>query len=134
VWYRAPVLPAGYSLLAMSPRGPLAEFPFYGERIAFPLHTQYMLFSTAHWFPMINGYSDVIPIDFREAAPVLDSFPSDDAFAVLARRRVRYLTVHWDMFAGRQEEIRARLERYKPYLRTLASDERMTLFEVVRYP
>jgi hypothetical protein len=118
----------------MSPRGPLAEFPFYGERIAFPLHTQYMLFSTSHWMPLVNGYSDVIPNDFRQAAAVLDSFPSDDAFAVLARRRVRYITVHWDMFAGRDEEIRARLERYRSNLRVLSSDERMTLFEVVRYP
>ena len=134
VWYRAPVLPAGYSLLAMSPRGPLAEFPFYGERIAFPLHTQYMLFSTSHWMPLVNGYSDVIPNDFRQAAAVLDSFPSDDAFAVLARRRVRYIAVHWDMFAGRHDEIRVRLERYRSNLRVLSADERMTLFEVVRYP
>ena len=134
VWYRAPVLPAGYSLLAMSPPGPLAEFPFYGERIAFPLHAQYMLFSTAHWMPMVNGYSDVIPNDFREAAVILDSFPSDDAFAVLARRRVRYLAVHWDMYAGRQDAVRAGLERYRANLRVLSSDARMTLFEVVRYP
>ena len=134
IWSRAPVVPAGYALLAMSPRGPVAEFPFYGQRIAFPLHTQYMLFSTSHWMPLVNGYSDVIPLDFREAATVLDSFPSDDVFRVLARRRVRYITVHWDMFGGRQDEIRARLERYKPNLRTLAADERMTLFEVVRYP
>ena len=134
VWSRAPHLPAGYAVLASSPRGPLAEFPFYGERIAFPLHAQYMLFSTAHWMPMVNGYSDVIPNDFREAAAILDGFPSDDAFTVLARRRVRYIAVHWDMFAGRQEEIRGRLEPYLRNLRTLASDERMTLFEVVRYP
>jgi hypothetical protein len=134
VWDRAPQLPAGYALLAMSPRGPLAEFPFYGERRAFPLHTQYMLFSTAHWMPMVNGYSDVIPNDFRQAAVILDGFPSGDAFAVLARKRVRYIAVHWDMFAGRHEEIRRRLEPYRANLRTLASDERMTLFEVVRYP
>jgi hypothetical protein len=134
VWYRAPQLPSGYAVLAASPRGPLAEFPFYGERVAFPLHAQYMLFSTAHWMPMINGYSDVIPNDFRQAAAILDGFPSDDAFGVLARRRVRYIAVHWDMFAGRQDEIRRRLEPYLRNLRTLASDGRMTLFEVIRYP
>ena len=27
-------------------------------------------------------------------------FPSNDAFAVLARRRVRYIAVHWDMYVG----------------------------------
>jgi hypothetical protein len=132
--YEAPVLPAPYAVLAKLPRGPVAEFPFYGERVAYPLHAQYMLFSTSHWMPLVNGYSDVIPDDFREAAAVLDSFPSIDAFAVLARRRVRYITIHWDMFGPRQEEIRARLVPFAVNLRTLSADERMTLYEVVRYP
>ena len=133
-WYEAPRLPAPYAVLARSPRGVVAEFPFYGERIAFPLHAQYMLFSTAHWMPLVNGYSDVIPADFREAAAVLDSFPSNDAFAVLARHRVRYVAIHWDMFAGREEEIRRRLEPYAANLTILSADDRMTLYEVVRYP
>jgi hypothetical protein len=133
-WYRAPDLPSPYAQLAASTRAPVAEFPFYGERIAFPLHAQYMLFSTRHWMPLVNGYSDVIPADFREAAFVLDGFPSNDAFAVLARRRVRYIAIHWDMFAGRQDEIRRRLEPYAANLKTLAADPRMTLYEVVRYP
>jgi hypothetical protein len=133
-WHRAPVFPAPYAELARRPRAPVAEFPFYGERIAFPLHAQYMLFSTSHWLPLVNGYSDVIPLDFRQAAAVLDSFPSNDAFKVLAQHRVRYVTIHWDMFGPRQEEIRRRLEPYAANLMTLASDDRMTLYEVVRYP
>jgi len=133
-WYQAPTLPAAYGVLAASPRAPVTEFPFYGDRVAFPLHAQYMLFSTSHWMPLVNGYSDVIPRDFREAAPVLDSFPSRDAFAIMARRRVRYIGVHWDMYVGRADEIRRRLEPFLPNLRVLASDERMTLYEVLRYP
>jgi hypothetical protein len=133
-WATAPDLPSPYAQLARSPRGPLAEFPFYGERIAFPLHAQYMLFSTSHWMPMVNGYSDVIPADFREAAAVLDGFPSGDAFIMLARRRVRYIAIHWDMYAGREDEIRRRLEPYAGNLKVLAGDPRMTLFEVVKYP
>lgn len=133
-WYRAPIIPPGYAALSGVPRGAIAEFPFYGERIAFPLHAQYMLFSTSHWLPMVNGYSDVIPLDFREAAVILDGFPSTDAFAALAKRRVRYIAVHWDMYAGRDAEIRARLEPFLPNLRILNDDARMTLFEVVRYP
>jgi hypothetical protein len=133
-WSRAPVLSAAYAELARSPRGVVAEMPFYGERVAFPLHAQYMVFSTSHWMPLVNGYSDVIPADFRQAAFVLDGFPSTDAFTVLSRHRVRYVAVHWDMFAGRQEEIRRRLQPFMAYLRTIASDERMTLYEVVRYP
>jgi hypothetical protein len=133
-WWEAPDLPSPYAQLAISPRAPVAEFPFYGERIAFPLHAQYMLFSTRHWMPLVNGYSDVIPADFREAAFVLDSFPSNDAFAVLARRRVRYIAIHWDMFVDRAGEIRRRLEPYAGNLKLLAEDPRMSLYEVVRYP
>lgn len=133
-WTTAPALPAPYAQLAVSPRAPLAEFPFYGERVAFPLHTQYMLFSTRHWMPLVNGYSDVIPADFREAAAVLDGFPSSDGFSMLARRRVRYIAIHWDMYAGRQDEIRRRMEPYRPHLKLLAEDARMSLYEVVRYP
>ena len=133
-WYRAPEIPAPYRVLADSPRGVVAEFPFYGERSAFPLHAQYMLFSTSHWMPLVNGYSDVIPLDFRQAAAVLDGFPGRDMFPVLARRRVRYIGIHWDMFVGRQEEIRQRLQPFLPYLRVLAADDRMTLYEIVRYP
>jgi hypothetical protein len=132
-WARAPDVPSPYTRLADGPRGALAEFPFYGERVAFPLHTQYMLFSTFHWMPMVNGYSDVIPPDFREAAVVLGSFPSSDAFAALARRRVRYIGVHWDMYGPRAEEIRSRLEPFAGKLKALAADGRMTLYEVVAY-
>jgi hypothetical protein len=133
-WERAPVPPAPYAVLAKMPRAVVAEFPFYGERIAFPLHAQYMLFSTTHWMPLVNGYSDVIPADFRDTAAVLDSFPSNDTFAVLARHRVRYIGVHWDMYVQRADGVRRALQAYTSNLRVLASDDRMTLYEVVRYP
>ena len=133
-WQRAPTLPQPYKFLAQLPRGPVAEFPFYGGRIAYHLHTQYMLFSTAHWFPLVNGYSDYFPPDFREAAIVLDSFPSTDAFNVLRRRRVRYITIHWDMFGPRRTEIEERLGPFLKNLRPLSADSNMSLYEVVGYP
>ena len=133
-WERAPALPGPYRALAKLPRAPVAEFPFYGARPVFHLHTQYMLFSTSHWFPLVNGYSDYFPPEFREAAPVLDSFPSNDAFAQLRRRRVRYVTVHWDMYGSRREEIEERLRPYAQNLRIVAGDAVMTLYEVVVYP
>jgi hypothetical protein len=93
-----------------------------------------MLFSTSHWMPLVNGYSDVIPDDFRPTATILDSFPSLDAFTVLAHHRVRYVGIHWDMFVGRQDEIRQRLLPFSRYLRVLAADDRMTLYEIVSFP
>lgn len=133
-WDRALPIPQPYDVLARLPRGPVAEFPFYGRRVAFHLHTQYMVYSTAHWQHLLNGYSDHVPKDFRETAVVLDGFPSEDGFAVLRRARVRYVTVHWDMFGPRRDEIRRRLKPYEAYLRPLAEDSTMTLFEVVGFP
>ena len=133
-WERAQPIPAAYAQLRTLPRGPLAEFPYYGERPVFHLHTQYMLFSTAHWQPMINGYSDHIPQDFRDSAAALATFPSHEAFAALRQDRVRYIGVHWDMFVGRADTVRNQLIPYLPYLRRIASDETMTLYEIMGFP
>jgi hypothetical protein len=133
-WERALPVSRNYALLAGMPKAPMAEFPFYGERMAFPLHAQYMVLSAAHWKPLVNGYSDHIPLDFRQSALVLDSFPSNDTFGVLRRYRVRYIGIHWNMYGPRAEEIRARIVPFTRHLRTLASDETMTLYEIVSFP
>jgi hypothetical protein len=133
-WERALVPPTPYRVLATLPREPLAEFPFYGGRVAWHLHTQYMIYSTIHWMPMMNGYSDHTPAQFRTDSFILDSFPSHDSFRVLQKARVRYIGIHWDMFGPRAEEIRRRLEPYAANVRALASDERMTLYEIVSFP
>ena len=133
-WERALAQPVPYAILGNMPKGPMAEFPFYGGRVAWHLHTQYMVFSTSHWLPMLNGYSDHTPAQFREDAIILDSFPSNDAFRVLQRGRVRYIGVHWDMFGTRAEEIRTRLGPFEQHLRPLAATARMSLYEIVSFP
>jgi hypothetical protein len=133
-WERALPVSANYKVLAAMPRGAVAEFPFYGERIAYPLHAQYMVLSTTHWMPLVNGYSDYIPADFRDTAFVLDSFPSNDTFAVLRKHRVRYIGIHWDLYGPRADEIRSKLKDYVQYLRPLGSDATMTLYEIVSFP
>ena len=133
-WEPALSLPQEYAVLAKMPRGPLAEFPFYGGREAWHLHTQYMTFSTSHWLPMMNGYSDHTPPQFRKDSFVLDSFPSNDSFRVLEKARVRYIGIHWDMFGPRESEIRGRLQPFLPYLRTLADGPRVTFYEILGFP
>lgn len=133
-WEPALAVSTNYTVLAAMPRGAVAEFPFYGERIAYPLHAQYMVFSTTHWMPLVNGYSDDIPPDFRETAFVLDSFPSNDTFAVLQKHRVRYIGIHWDMYGPRADQIRTKLKDYAQYLRPLGNDATMTLYEIVSFP
>ena len=133
-WQPALPVSSNYRVLAAMPRAPVAEFPFYGERVAYPLHAQYMVLSTTHWLPLVNGYSDYIPADFRQTAFVLDSFPSNDTFAVLQKYRVRYIGIHWDMYGPRAEEIRTKLKPFERHLRPLGSDPAMSLYEIVSFP
>ena len=131
-WERALPVSTNYRVLAAMPRAAVAEFPFYGERIAFPLHAQYMMLSTTHWMPLVNGYSDYIPQDFREAAIVLDSFPSNDTFDVLAEApRALSRRFTGTCTARAPKKFSTKLKEFEQYLRPLGSDETMTLYEIV---
>jgi hypothetical protein len=133
-WDDALPEPAGYRMLAKMPAGPVANFPFFGSREAFPLHTRYMVYSTLHWQPLLNGYSDFIPARFRTESFVLDSFPSRDSFKVLQRHRTRYIGIHWNKFGERGGEIRERLKPFMRHLRRVSSDKNITLYEIVSFP
>jgi hypothetical protein len=131
-----PALPPSpaYQTLAKMPRGPLAVFPFYSDRPAYPMHTRYMVYSTIHWQPLLNGYSDFIPARFRRESSVLNSFPSQDSFEVLRKWRVRYISLHWPRYGAGEEDVREKLEHYKPYLRVVAEDERVSVYEIKGFP
>ena len=119
------------------PRGPVAEFPFYDRRIDFHIHTRYMLNSTAHWQPLVNGYSDHIPADFRTLAPILATFPSQASFDALKDRRVRYITLNrgrQGYGAGTWPDIERRLQPYLPHLQVVADDGELVIYEVVSWP
>ena len=124
-----------YAVLSTLPRGAVAEFPYWYERYDFPRHAYYMLNSTAHWQPLINGYSDHIPADFRRSVLALSSFPSRESFDILARARARYVVFHLDMYNVRlRERLFQRLKTYETYLRPVAKEESVWLFEIVEWP
>jgi hypothetical protein len=130
-WLPAHPIPRSYEILARMPKGPMVEFPFHDRRIDYHLHTTYMLNSTMHWQPLINGYSDHIPYDFRNIATRLVTFPSRDAFKAIRERRVRYFTIHKDRYtAEARADVEQRLQEFLPQLKLLAEDERMAVFEL----
>jgi hypothetical protein len=127
-----PVDPAHVALSRL-PRGPVAEFPFFHLREDFHRHTEYMLFSTAHWQPLLNGYSDNIPMDFREMAPSMERFPDARSFAAMKGRGVQYLLVHMDYY-GDGVGMKKDLARYAEYLRPLYAKDPVWLYEIVAWP
>ena len=130
-----PVLSPAYRVLAGLPRAPVVELPFFEIRGLYPRHTNYMLASTAHWMPLVNGYSDYFPDDFVRDAVLIAPFPFPSAFKVLEQDGVRYAMVHLDVYDQKtRAEVEGRLVQFEAALRPLYVDHNTRLFEIVGYP
>jgi len=67
-------VPAAYRLLKTQPAGTVVvEFPF-GE---WAYELRYVFYSTAHWHPLLNGYSGHFPLSYHNNATFL-RHPLDD--------------------------------------------------------
>ena len=126
-----PPLPPAYNLLAALPDGAVAEFPFYYRPIDFYRHAEYMLNSTSHWKPLLNGYSDHFPYRFRKLAEALNQFPTEEGFRVLRASRTRYVVFHKRLYDGPSyASLMKRIARYRDRLRPLLTDGAVMLFEL----
>jgi hypothetical protein len=134
-WPQAPSVEPVYRVLAAQPRGPIIEMPFYYPEVGLYQHTSYMLKSTAHWFPMVNGYSDYIPEDFMVNVHALAPFPSRDGFKVLEPNGVRYAVFHmYGYNAENRDDVLGRLKEFERYLRPLYVDDTLRLYEIIGFP
>jgi hypothetical protein len=131
----APPVEPVYRTLATLPRGPVIEMPFFYPQVGLFQHTKYMLASTAHWMPMVNGYSDYIPPDFYENVMTLAPFPSRPAFKILEPNAVRYAVFHmYGYNTENRNDVLTRLKEFAPYLRPLYMDDTARLYEIVGFP
>jgi hypothetical protein len=132
---QAPQVPPVYESLRVLPYGAVAEFPFFYLRPDFHRHCEYMLYSTAHWRPLINGYSDHIPDEFRAMVVPLSSFPNPESFAILKRLRAQYVVFHLNLYDHRAvEEVKARIDQYREYLRPVRLEGQVWLFHIAAWP
>jgi hypothetical protein len=82
-----------YRRVARAPAAILAEFPFYGPTEVYR-NAEYVLASTTHWRPLVNGYSGFTPKAFVARADALRDFPEPAALAELRRLGVTHVVVH----------------------------------------
>lgn len=132
----APPLNEADRALARLPQGPVVVLPYWSRSIEFHRHAEYQLNATAHWQPLINGYSDHIPQDFRDAAPILATFPSREAFATLEPLGARYAMIHLELMAppDRDDVIKRLDSEYVNYLRPIVTDGDVWLYEIIGWP
>jgi PA14 domain-containing protein len=82
-----------YEGLRHDPHAIVVEFPFYSTAASFH-HAPYMLNSTAHWKPMLNGYSGFQPPSFEENVAAFANFPDSRSIAALKSKGVTDVFVH----------------------------------------
>jgi hypothetical protein len=124
-----------YRTLATLPPAPVIEMPFYYVPAMFPLHAKYMLNSTTHWMPLVNGYSDYIPPDFVEHVMTLAPFPTEPALKLLKPLGVRYAVLHmYGYVESNRRDVEVRLKSLEQYFRLLYEGEDTRLYEIVAFP
>lgn len=135
MYREAPPVSRVYRVLRKQPPGPVAEFPYFEQKIQWSRHAYYMLQSTAHWHPLVNGYSDYIPPAFIRDARTLSTFPSRGAFAVLQRLGARYVVVHLNFYdSASRARLLERLQIYGSFLKPIVQDQNEWLLEITSWP
>lgn len=97
-------IPALYRSLATEGRVVLAEVPFYPRQAAFE-NAEYVLNSTAHWQPLMNGYSGYTPASYVRFADLFWYFPREYAIQAMRRAGVTHVMVHPERFGKDAEEV-----------------------------
>jgi hypothetical protein len=104
-------IPGIYRLLADEP-GPVvvAEQPFFPRHAAFE-NAPYVLASTAHWRPLMNGYSGYTPATYQAYADTFWYFPQEHAIAAMKAAGVTHVVVHVARFERDHQPVLDALAR-----------------------
>jgi len=101
--------PPVYRWLAEQPgRDPVVHLPMldvYGLERRPAFHESiYMVYSTLHWKPLVNGYAGIEPKAYVQLRELLRAFPSEPSLAALRAAGTRYIVVHRKGFGPLQWE------------------------------
>jgi hypothetical protein len=103
-------IPGVYAQIAREPgRLVVAEVPFWTRPGVFQ-NAEYELGSTAHWRPLMNGYSGYTPESYDHYAAPFWLFPADAAIAAMRAAGVTHIVVHGARFNDDENRQIAALE------------------------
>jgi hypothetical protein len=92
-WTRFDGIPAVYGAIRDEPRAVVAELPFPIPSQWF-LNGPYMVNSTGHWRPLLNGYSGFRPASYERSYASVRQFPADQSLIALHDLGVTHIIVH----------------------------------------
>ncbi len=98
-------IPGIYKLLRDEPGDVvLVEQPFFMRWAIFE-NAPYVLNSTAHWRPLMNGYSGYTPASYQAYADTFWYFPQERAFRAMKDAGVTHVMVHLRRFGADAEKV-----------------------------
>lgn len=104
-------IPGVYTQIAREPgRVVVAEVPFWTRAAVFQ-NAPYELASTAHWRPLMNGYSGYTPESYDRYAAAFWLFPADMAIAAMRDAGVTHIVVHTSGLSGAENVQTTALEQ-----------------------
>jgi hypothetical protein len=81
----------------------------------------YLLRSTSHWKPLVNGYAGIEPLSYSRVREAMKDFPSEESLALLKSMDVRHVLVHLRALGpNRRKAVEERLKDFEPKLREAA--------------
>ncbi|HEV3056798.1 MAG TPA: PA14 domain-containing protein [Vicinamibacterales bacterium] len=114
-----------YDQLARESRAVVVEIPFYRPSAAFA-NARYMLNSTHHWRPLLNGHSGFLPASYQRHYEALSGFPDSTSIAALQGAGVTHVFVHTTEIGPDAVERLAHV----PALRKMAEDGSTVLYRL----
>jgi hypothetical protein len=123
-WF--PGISTVYDELAKEPNAVVAEIPFPIPQQWF-LNGRYMVNSTRHWRPLLNGYSGFRPQSYGESHDALNGFPSEASLIGLHSRGATHVVVHRQSLGPGRFDAIAGVRS----LQLLANDDEIWLYRLV---
>lgn len=121
--------PSVYRFLADEPNAVLVELPLFAGANIFR-NARYMLHSTRHWRPIVNGYSGFTPDSYGAHADALRDFPDPAALAYLRGLGVTHIAVHANWFEEVHGEDRLHRIPGTPGLTTLMEGGNLSFYSL----
>ena len=101
----------------------LAEFPLWPPG-SIARNGRYVLASTEHWKPLLNGYSGFVPSSYADASNRLSGFPAPESIEILREIGISHIVVHPALYdPARAAQVLAEIANQSD-LKFLAVDEK----------
>jgi hypothetical protein len=123
-------VPPIYRQLARIPVRAVVSLPEYVGGPEWFIEADYQYYATAHWRPIVNGYSRTEPSGYRQRMAAISTFPSHESAETLRAIGADYLVLHTKRYReGADAKVHAALSSAEFVLAARAGSD--YLFHVV---